>query len=80
MVQGLLIVGAFVTERRLQARGLSSKGSRALENRLSSCVTWAWLLPGPWDLPGPGIKLVSPALAQLLTTELHQGSTGDSIK
>ena len=41
VLQGLLIVGAFVSERRLQARGLSSKGSRAVEHRLSSCATQA---------------------------------------
>ena len=45
------------------ARGLSSCGSRALERRLSSCGAWAWLLCGMWDLPGPGLKPVSPELA-----------------
>ena len=29
----------------------------------SSRGAWAWLLPGTWVLPGPGIKPVSPALA-----------------
>ena len=41
----------------------SSCGSRALECRLSSCGAWAELLRGMWDLPGPGIEPVSPALA-----------------
>ena len=45
------------------ARGLSSCGSRALERRFSSCGTRAQLLCGMWDLPGPGLKPVSPALA-----------------
>ena len=45
------------------AHGLSSCGSRALERRLSSCGAWAQLLHGMWDLPGPGLKPVSPALA-----------------
>ena len=45
------------------ARGLSSCGSRALERRLSSCGTRAQLLRGMWDLPGPGLEPVSPALA-----------------
>ena len=45
------------------ARGLSSCGSRALESRLSSCGTGAQLLYGMWDLPGPGLEPVSPALA-----------------
>ena len=43
--------------------GLSSCGSRALEHRLSSYVSRAQLLQGMWDLLGPGIKPVSPALA-----------------
>ena len=49
--------------------GLSSCGSWALECRLSSCGTQAQLLCGMWDLPGPGIEPVSPALAgRFLTT------------
>ena len=43
--------------------GFSSCGSRALELRLSSCGTRAWLLHGMWDLPRPGLEPVSPALA-----------------
>ena len=35
----------------------------ALEHRLSSCGTWAQLLCGMWDLPGPGLEPMSPALA-----------------
>ena len=51
------------------AGGLSSWGSQALEHRLNSCV-WASLLCGMWDLPGPGIKPVSLALAgRFFTTE-----------
>ena len=42
--------------------GLSC-GSLALECRLSSCGPWAQLPCGMWDLPGPGIVLVSLALA-----------------
>ena len=45
------------------AHGLSSCGSWALERRLSSCGARAWLLRGMCDLPGPGLKPVSPALA-----------------
>ena len=45
------------------ARGLISCGSQALEHRLSSCVTRAQLLHGMWDLPGPGLEPVSPALS-----------------
>ena len=42
---------------------LSSCGSRAPERRLSSCAAWAQLLCSVWDLPGPGLKPVPPALA-----------------
>ena len=53
------------------ACGLSSCGSQALERRLSSCGAWALLLCGMWDLPGPGIEPMSPALAGgFLTTVL----------
>ena len=56
--------------------GFSSCGSRALEHRLSSCGAWAYLLCGMWDLPGPGIEPVSPAVAGgFLTTE----PTGKSL-
>ena len=44
------------------ARGLSSCGLQALERRLSSCSARALLLCGKWDLPGPGLEPVSPAL------------------
>ena len=45
------------------AHGLSSCGSWALECRLSSCGTRAQLLLSMWNLPGPGLEPVSPALA-----------------
>ena len=45
------------------ARGLSSCGLWALERRLSSCGARAQLLRGMWDLPGPGLEPMSPALA-----------------
>ena len=44
------------------ACGLSSCGSQALECRLSSCGAWTYLLRGMWDLPGPGLKPMSPTL------------------
>ena len=51
------------------ARGLSSCGLWALERRLSSCGTRAQLLRSMWDLPGPGLEPMSPALAgRFLTT------------
>ena len=51
------------------AHGLSSCGLWALECSLSSCGSRASLLPGMWNLPGPGLEPVSPALAgRFLTT------------
>ena len=47
----------------LGSSGFSSCGLRALERRLSSCGAQAQLLHSMWDLPGPGIKPVSPACA-----------------
>ena len=52
--------------------GFSSRGSRALERRLSSCA-WAQLLRGMWDLPGPGLKPVFPALADGFSTTAPPG-------
>ena len=56
--------------RALGRAGFSSCCSRAPEHRLNSSGSQASLLCGRWDLPGPGIELVSPALAgELFTTE-----------
>ena len=55
------------------ARGLSSCGSRVLERRLSSRGAWAQLLWGVWDLPGSGLKPVSPALAGGFLTTVPPG-------
>ena len=69
-VHGLLIVVAsLVVEHRLQVSGLQQFGTwaqqlwlAALEHMLSSCGAGAQLLRGMWDLPGPGIEPVTPAL------------------
>ena len=58
-VHGLLLLRSTGPRRA----SFSSCGSRALERRLSSCGACAWLLHGMWDLPGPGLEPVSPALA-----------------
>ena len=42
------------------ARGLSSSSFWALEHRLNSCGTRASLLSSIWNLPAPGIRLISP--------------------
>ena len=57
----LTIVASHVVEHRLQMRRLSSCGSRAQ------------LLCGMWDLPRPGLKPVSPALAGRLSTTAPPG-------
>ena len=53
--------------------GFSSCGSWALECRLSSCGTQAQLLHSMWDLPGPGLEPMSPALAGGFLTTAPQG-------
>ena len=67
---GLSSCGMRSLERRL-----SSCGSRALECRLSSCGAWAWLLHSMWDLPGPGLEPVSPALAGGFLTTAPPGKS-----
>ena len=66
----LIVVASLVVEHGLWVHGLSSCGLRALEDRHSSCGARASLLHSMWDLSGPGIEPVSPALAgRFLTTE-----------
>ena len=55
------------------AHGLNSCGSWALECRLSSCGARAQLLHGMWDLPGPGLEPMSPALAGGFLTTVPPG-------
>ena len=59
--------------------GFSSCGSRALEHRLSSCGAQAELLRSMWDLPGPGLKPASPALAGGFLTTVPLGKPSCSI-
>ena len=57
----LTIVASLVAEHRLQT------------HRLSSCGSRAQLLRGMWDLPRPGLKPVSPALAGRFPTTAPPG-------
>ena len=57
----LTIVASLVVEHRLQTR------------RLSSCGSQAQLLRGMWDIPGPGLEPVSPALAGRFSTTAPPG-------
>ena len=55
----------------LELSGFSTCSSWALEQRLNSCGTQAWLLHDTWDLSGPGIEPMSLALTGgFLTSEL----------
>ena len=50
--------------------GYRVRVSIVVAHGLSNCGAQAWLLHGVWDLPGPGIEPVSPALAgEFFTTE-----------
>ena len=57
----LTIAASVVAEHRLQTRRLSNRGSRAQP------------LCGMWDLPGPGLEPVCPALAGGLPTTASPG-------
>ena len=72
MVHRLLIVvasplaSAQALERTgfsIVVRGLINCSSQALEHKLSAWGPPALLPRGLWDLPGPGIEPMSPALA-----------------
>ena len=55
--------------------GLSNHDSQARESCLSSCGTRAQLLHSMWDLPGVGVKLMSPALAGRFKTTRPPGKS-----
>ena len=57
----------------VEAYGLSSCNSRALEHGLNSCGTQASLLLSMWDLPRPGIKPASAPLADKFFTTKPPG-------
>ena len=57
------------------ACGLSSCDVWALERKLSSCGARAYLLRGMWDLSGPGLEPVSPALAGGFLTTVPPGKS-----
>ena len=57
----LIAVASLVAEHGLQGEW----ASLVVAHRLSSRGIWAQLLCRMWNLPGPGIKHVSPALADI---------------
>ena len=50
-------------------------GAWALEHRLRGCGTQASLFRGMWDLPRPGIKLMSPALSGRFLSTVPPGKS-----
>ena len=62
------------------AQALGARTSVVVACGLSSCGTRALLLCGTWDLPGPGLEPVSPALAGgFLTTEAPGKPSRESL-
>ena len=56
------------------AHGLQQLWLAASKHRLSSCGARAQLLRGMWDLPGPGLEPMSPALAGGFLTTAPPGN------
>ena len=64
----------FIAVRRpLTAAASLAAEHRLQTHRLSRCGSRAQLLRGMWDLPGPGLEPVSPALAGRLPTTAPPG-------
>ena len=57
------------------AQALGMWASVVVACELSSCGAWASLLCGMWDLPGPGIEPVSPALEGGFPTTVPPGKS-----
>ena len=57
------------------AQALGMWASVVVAHRLSSCGSRAQLLHSMWDLPGPGIKPVTPALAGGFLTTVPPGKS-----
>ena len=76
-VNGLLIAWAFIAEHRLQDCRL-----QYLRLMGSFVVAHGSVVPSMWDLPGPGIKPVSLALAGGFLSTVPQGKSlsPDSIQ
>ena len=57
------------------AQALGTWASVVAVHGLRSCDIWAYLLRSLWNLPGPGIELVSPALAGGFLTTVPPGKS-----
>ena len=69
----------FIAVRRPLTVMASRYGARLQMRRLSSCGSRAQLLRDMWDLPRPGLKPVSPALAGRLSTTAPPGKPFSAI-
>ena len=61
------------------AWALGARASVVAARGLSSCGSRASLLRRVWDLPGPGLKPVSPALAGRFLTTTPPGKSSSSV-
>ena len=79
--RGLSLVTASGGYSSLRCSGFSLRWlllSRSTGSRRAgfcSCGTWAYLLRGMWDLPGPGLEPLSPALAGGFLTTVPPGKS-----
>ena len=71
-VHGLLIAVASLLCR---AWALGAQASVVVARKLSGCGARAYLLHGMWDLPGPELESVSPALAGGFLTTATPGKS-----
>ena len=61
------------------AWALGARASVVLKRGLSSCATLAQLLRSMWDLPGPGLEPMSPALAGGFLTTAPPGKSLNGV-
>ena len=81
LLHGLQRAGATLRCRAQASHchGFSCCGAQALRRRFSSCGTQAQLLHSTWNLPRPGIKPMSPALASGFLPNGPPGKSSDFI-
>ena len=65
----------FAVASHCREQALGVQASVVAAHRLSSCGTWAYVPHYMWDLPGPGIESMSPALAGALKTSGRPGKS-----
>ena len=70
---GLLIAAAALVEEHRPWAGVGGGASGVEAFRLRSWGSRAWLLRSMWNLLGPGVEPVFPALASGFLSSAHQG-------